>query len=475
MEIKLLLKTVFLAACFCISEVSAQMTCTSTNFKDVTVMNTNGGTNPSNGLRIQISGAGNLQVFKEDEYQIYAGDISGTNPNNVPGTTNGVLLTIGNSIYATGTLDADASFFNKTILQPTLSTCNTTGNTYTHQIAFSITKNSLVYTLALTYSYTYPNSYFTIKYDVIIPPGNLEAVKLSQGWDTYLAGGDRGPGFVSGTGSNLTMGTQKLVDGTVVYEAFKYKSGKAWDGYYSARYAEMNSNLKNNGYIFNKTIDRGDVDNGIGISINYGSAPGTFSTTNDVIFNCNAPTTAPAFASTNLTLACGSTINLKSGYTGTAESALPAGVTLGFYDAQGNKITNPTAVSNPGTYTVYYSDANNAGCTSPSTTLVVAGGNCCSTTPVLTSNTITNTCPAETVNLNSLFTGTLPSGVVLEWYTNNTHTGSPVATPTAVAAAGTYYAFIRDTATSCFSPASAAVTFTKTDCCTAGMVAPVIN
>lgn len=363
-----------------------------------------------------------------------------------------------------------------TSLTPISSTCNNTGNNYDHVINFSIPKGGLTYGLTITYSYTYPNAFFTVKYNVVIPAGNSELVKLSQGWDTLLAGGDAGPGFVSGMGANLTMGTQKTISGQVVYEAFKYKSGKAWDGYYSADWSNLNSNLSSNSYIFNKTIDpNATTDNGIGISINYGSAPGAFSTTNDVIFRCNAPVVAPAFSSASAVIACGSTINLKSNYTGTAEASLPAGVTLDFYDSLGNKITNPTAVSTPGTYVAYYSDANNAGCTSPATTLTITAANCCATAPTLTATTITNVCPSQTVNLNSLYSGTLPAGVTLEWYTNNTHAGSPVATPTAVAAAGTYYAFLNNTAGACYSPASVAVTFTKTACCLAGTVAPVIN
>lgn len=474
MKKKLLLKILFLLTCFSI-KVNSQMTCTPANFNDVTIMNTGGGTNAGNGLRIELSGAGNLQVWRNGGYQMYQGSIPPTDPNSTPstpgGTTNGIVLVIGNSTYYTGTL------LGGNPLTPVSSSCNNTGNNYDHSITFSITKNSLVYGLKVTYSYTNPNSYLTVKYDVTIPSGNTEAVKLSQGWDSYLAGGDQGPGFVSGTGINLTMGTQKTVSGAIVYEAFKYKSGKAWDGYYSAAFTLMDINLANNNYIFNNTINTNpSTDNGMGISINYGISSGIFSTVNDIIFNCNAPTSAPTFSSTNYTIACGSTVNLKSQYTGVAEASLPAGVTLDFYDSLGNKIVNPTAVSNPGTYTAFYIDANNVGCTSPTTTLTVTGGNCCSTAPSLTSSTITNSCPSVTANLNSLFSGSLPAGVALEWYTNNTHTGTPVASPTAVTTAGTYYAFIHDTtAGSCFSPASAAVTFTKTTCCAAGTLAPVIN
>lgn len=89
------------------------------------------------------------------------------------------------------------------------------------------------------------------------------------------------------------------------------------------------------------------------------------------------------------------------------------------------------------------------------------------TAPPLTGTTITNTCPATTVNLNSLHTATVPSGAKLVWFTNNAHTGSPVANPAAVSTAGTYYAFYANTANTCYSPASSAVTVTISNCCNA--------
>ena len=78
--------------------------------------------------------------------------------------------------------------------------------------------------------------------------------------------------------------------------------------------------------------------------------------------------------------------------------------------------------------------------------------------------TVSNTCPVATVNLNTAaHTGTVPTGAVLVWFTNNAHTGSAYATPTA-AVAGTYYAFYHDETNDCYSPASTAVTVTINSC-----------
>lgn len=43
MKIKLLLKIVFLLTFFSVIKTNAQMTCTPTNYDDITVMNTTGG------------------------------------------------------------------------------------------------------------------------------------------------------------------------------------------------------------------------------------------------------------------------------------------------------------------------------------------------------------------------------------------------------------------------------------------------
>ena len=92
--------------------------------------------------------------------------------------------------------------------------------------------------------------------------------------------------------------------------------------------------------------------------------------------------------------------------------------------------------------------------------------NCCPTTaPLLSANTISNTCPAVTVDLNSLVTNLPVMGAdsTVRWFTNNTATGTRYATPT-MAVAGTYYAFFFDTIDSCYGPASGAVTVTINPC-----------
>jgi large repetitive protein len=88
--------------------------------------------------------------------------------------------------------------------------------------------------------------------------------------------------------------------------------------------------------------------------------------------------------------------------------------------------------------------------------------------PSVSANTLINSCPTTTANLNALHTGTIPNGARLRWHTvaTNPTAADSVATPSVLAASGTYYAYYFDQLNDCYSPASAAVTATITACST---------
>ena len=90
--------------------------------------------------------------------------------------------------------------------------------------------------------------------------------------------------------------------------------------------------------------------------------------------------------------------------------------------------------------------------------------------PTLSSGSIAISCPAATANINSLLTST-STGIL--WYTNNAHTGTAYATPTA-AVAGTYYGFYNSSG--CYTPASVSVSVTGVCItCNAGTTAPTLS
>ena len=55
------------------------------------------------------------------------------------------------------------------------------------------------------------------------------------------------------------------------------------------------------------------------------------------------------------------------------------------------------------------------------------------------------------VNLNSMYTGAIPSGAQLVWYSTPDHSGNPVSNPQAVTVSGSYYAFFYDATNGCFN------------------------
>lgn len=246
---------------------------------NVATLNSTGGTTASNGLRIYIGSTGVLQILRLNEGQIYL-------PSNVPSATN--MNTVGtyNSIsLAVGTiLFTSNPGFGVTPWTIVYNTCQATINTQTGTqrdttIMQGIT-GGRTYTVRAIFSYTAPNDYFTIDYQVTIPPGNTSTVKLSHGFDSYLGGSDNGPGFLTGTAPNLTVGTTK----TNVMEAFRYRSGLPWTKYYSAYYDDIYGLIANGGNLNNLIDADTSTDNGVGIQINLGTAPGVYDSRSDLIF-----------------------------------------------------------------------------------------------------------------------------------------------------------------------------------------------
>ena len=183
--------------------------------------------------------------------------------------------------------------------------------------------------------------------------------------------------------------------------------------------------------------------------------------------------TAPSLSAATLANACPSlTADLNSLHAGTA----PSGTTLVWYTNDthsGSEYATPTTATS-GTYYAFYYDASNS-CYGPASAVTVNSTSCCpTTTPTLTNYNITPTCPATTFNLNTIHTATAPSGTTLTWFTNNAHTGNAINNAT-TASAGTYYAFYYSESSSCYSPASNAVTINDNTCCAFNKSAPALS
>ncbi len=196
---------------------------------------------------------------------------------------------------------------------------------------------------------------------------------------------------------------------------------------------------------------------------------------------CNAGTTAPTLSSTTASNVCPtSTVNLTT----ITASNTPASTTLTWHTGtpatSANKVATPTAVA-AGTYYAAFFDATGDCYSSTTTTVTATVSACCnagSASPSLSATTISNVCPATTVNLTSITASNLPAGTTLTWHTGTPATTANKITGTAVAA-GTYYAAFFDATNNCYSgtsgSATTAVTATVSACCNAGTAVPSLS
>lgn len=358
-----------------------------TQYYGQTVINPAGGFNNNDGLKISLSGTGVMQIYRNNIMQIYAtygfnvmnfpgGNVPNgtTNPTNPTGTTNGVVLSIGNSAYTGGSLSPGSVAGNLKMVSSTQqSLIETSPGHFVDVIKMTATKNSLVYGLEITYTYISPSATCLVDYKVTIPPGNTEKVQLAHGWDTFLQGNDLGPGFKTGTAADLSDAVVGVVR-TPVFEAFQYLGGVKWTGYYSAIYSSLNANLQGAPYMtFKNTINSNPAtDNGIGISMDFGSTPGTFTSNNAVIFACAAGDIAPTLSAATAKPCAGSSFNLNS----YLASAPPAGTVVQWRNAGGTLVADPTNVSIAGAYTANYFSSIYS-CSSPGATITITYDNTC--------------------------------------------------------------------------------------------------
>ena len=385
-------------------------------------MNSTGGGNSnlkdgSDGLQTYFNANGNILIRYKNDNQMYGMDPYEFTTNTLPNFASssfehGMIISIGNDFYMGGTLfPYNYSTIPKPSLpQPSTPKCtyDATTNVYTFTNTFNIVKNSLTYKFSFLYTYKYPKPYINVSYTVDIPTGNTEVVKFAHGWDAKLAGSDSSPHFAIDNAKNTIVGTRNSTNG---FQAMIYKSGTKWSGYYGAEASELKLYLSTEYGNFmelnTKKISYQTVDSSMGMSVNFGSTPGTQTTSNLISFQCNAPSAAPeasiltpaATSTTNGNASSNPVVPPTSTYTATciepnkvitvAQSAFPTTDTDGdgIKDVQlefentttKNSYTasyeNSTVTLPPGTYTVYFFDTVN-GCISPVRTITITTPTC---------------------------------------------------------------------------------------------------
>ena len=117
-----------------------------------------------------------------------------------------------------------------------------------------------------------------------------------------------------------------------------------------------------------------------------------------------------------------------------------------------------------GTYHLAY---DNGSCTISTPNLLVYVLECLAgnIAPALSTTSVANTCPATTIDLDALHTGTIPTNTTLVWSTDNDASNGLASTETSPTSnAGTYYAYFHHTIDDCYSPASDSLVVTTANC-----------
>ena len=179
----------------------------------------------------------------------------------------------------------------------------TTGNSFVSTL--SVTIQGRTYSVVVTGTYTAPNSFLSLSTQVVVPSGNASQVRLYHVIDTMFQGVDEGPGFYrapTSTCSSQELGVfqgQSLAATTPV-EALQYVGGLPWTSYREGDFRAVvfgrsgsdPGQFKLNS--FPNTIDTSPrTDNSVGVEYHIGSAPGSYTTTNNLVFTQGTPACPP--------------------------------------------------------------------------------------------------------------------------------------------------------------------------------------
>lgn len=236
---------------------------------DLVTLNSAGGTTASDGIRVGYQ-SGRFQVWRNGSRQIYP-------PWADPASTGYQIAVAIIDTDGSGDPIAESSkeFSNVCYAGPiscsSFDTIDTVGSSSTGSGSFTSTLSGdyegKTYSVQLDVNYTAPQQFFTQKFTVTVPDGNTKLVRLYTALDSYLEGGDEGPGFYSA--SPAQVGVEKNV-----IQTFQHVAGSAWEGYYSGNY-NIGLSLARSGLPFDNTIDTDpETDNGYGVNWNFGNTAG---------------------------------------------------------------------------------------------------------------------------------------------------------------------------------------------------------
>lgn len=221
-------------------------------FAATVILNPNGGSNASNGLKIYIDDTSKMQVIRlNNTGQVY--EPGSTPPNNL--IDNGIFLRANNKIYGPSSnyFTPNASYNTGSISAPTPAGNISDGTTQTTVGSYGITNGPQ---LSVVYSYLRPYDFVTMTVTLVIPAGYAVSasnpVRYYHAVDTYLGGSDRGCGVtymdtashrVVGTyppaSGNTCTSTTSVPSGVTVVESFRERSGLALSHYCTSFWSDF--------------------------------------------------------------------------------------------------------------------------------------------------------------------------------------------------------------------------------------------
>lgn len=443
--------------------------------------------NTTDNIKMTVNRGGNFQVRYNNQNQIYESTVDSPGAGSrVPGTIQGIVLSIGNKYYSFGSLgnnyyDGSSAIPGYTWVADgmdyggvanTASKTGISGGLETFTMVHTITHNAMQYIFTVKYEYIGSGTEVKSTYTVQAPAGNTEVIKMAHAWDTYLGGGDSGPGSYVGPRGDPGE-TVSVTKGCDSYQGFQYVSGTTWSGHYSALYTNLNTALANDMNFGSSNTDgivnTSNVDNGVGISIDFGTPAGTtVESVNKLIFapNRTAPTLAsPATVNNNCSSATPNVVTEAD-----AKSIITSGTsTVKFYTsatpAAGNEVTFPITANT----TIYAANTLGSCIFDVSAPITVEIVQCCqagSAAPTLSATTLATDCASgNKANLSTITASNLPSGATLTW-----HTASPATDANKIAnvtslSAGTYHAAFYDATNTCYnSGGTSTITVTESSC-----------
>ncbi|MEG4396807.1 DUF4347 domain-containing protein, partial [Microcoleus sp. BROC3] len=261
-------------------------------------INPTGGTNSTDGIKVEIYDNGIFQVYRNNAGQVFGS-----------GSPSGFLgLGVGSTTYGTNAGDQQLTLLTQSAVSGVGTSANPyqVGTTLYADVNSNNTYDSATdFQIQWVTSYAAPQALFSQVFNITAPAGNTSPVKLYQGFDTFLAGGDAGPAYgltaaeteLTGTTDNPKfIGVRK--DAGLPSESFMgfLENQGEFSRWYSGLFYIPFNEVISGGDITNTYDTDPSTDNGIAVQYDLGAITGATTISNSLGFTLNAvvaDTTAP--------------------------------------------------------------------------------------------------------------------------------------------------------------------------------------